>query len=255
MTILDKIVITKQAEIAQLKQDRPDYLSAPLEKKRSFRFLNTITSPGLTVIAEVKKASPSRGIIRHDFDPMALALQFEQNGAGALSVLTDGPYFQGNPLYIPQIRQMVPLPILRKEFIIDPIQVIESADLGADAILLIQALLSPSQCQSLIDLAHHVGLDVLLEVHNHEELSIALQLQNIDIIGINNRNLHTFEIDMNIASTLLKVIRTQFPSLPVVAESGYKTADDLKKLATEAFSAVLIGEGLATNPTMLTANH
>lgn len=251
MTILDKIAITKRDEIQQLKISRPDLLNElpPIPRKR--RFLNTLSAPGLSLIAEVKKASPSRGIIRAEFDPISLAKEFESAGAHALSVLTDCSYFQGSPLFIPQIRTKVSLPILRKEFIIDRIQIAESAELGADAILLIQALLTPEKTQELIDIAHYFGLDTLLEVHNHDELTTALSLKNIDFIGINNRNLKTFEIDTHIALGLLETIKKTHPRVPVVAESGYSTGEDLIRLKNEGFSAVLIGEGLATNPEIL----
>ncbi len=251
MTILDRIVKTKREEITALKGCRPDLVLPASPIPRSHRFTKAIRADGLTVIAEVKKASPSRGVIRHDFDPVSLAIQFEKSGAGALSVLTDGPYFQGSPAYISAIRPAVSIPILRKEFIIDPIQIIESAELGADAILLIQAILNPSLCRNLIDVAHFLNLDVLLEIHTDEELDIALQIPNVDMIGINNRNLKTFDIDISLAQKLNEKIKRIRPDLPVVAESGYRSIDDLKTLASEEFSAVLIGEGLATNPSLV----
>ena len=251
MTILDRIVTTKRQEIAELKRCRPELVlpEHPIPRRR--RFLNSIKAVGLTVIAEVKKASPSRGVIRTDFDPVALAIQFEKSGAGALSVLTDGPYFRGSPAYISDIRPFVAIPILRKEFIIDPIQIIESAELGADAILLIQAILNPMLCHQLIEAAHFLDLDVLLEIHTDEELDVALQISGVDMIGINNRNLKTFEIDITHAQNLNQKIRGIRPDLPVVAESGYQSIEDLKTLASEEFSAVLIGEGLATNPSLV----
>jgi len=250
LSILDQIVATKRDEVAELKRCRPDLLNSSPQRNRRRRFIRAFET-GFGTIAEVKKASPSRGIIRSDFDPVELAVQFEEAGAAALSVLTDGPYFQGSPEFIPLIRNRVSLPILRKEFIIDPIQIAESAELGADAILLIQAILSPSDCQNLLDIAHHFGLDVLLEVHTDAELDSALSLSNLDMIGINNRDLQTFDVDISLARRLRQKIGKIHPELPVVAESGYQHIDDLKTLATEAFSAVLIGEGLATNPHLM----
>lgn len=250
MTILDQIVETKKHEVARLKQERPDLECVP-SNPRSYRFLEAIRRPQFSVIAEVKKASPSRGVIRHDFDPVALAQQFNQSGAAALSVLTDGPYFQGSPLFVPQIKDRVPLPILRKEFIIDPIQIAETVELGADAILLIKAILTNDQCHTLLDAAHHAGLDVVIEVHDANELADILPLQSIDMIGINNRNLNTFDTDISLSPQLKAVIDRHDGAIPVIAESGYSTIDQLRGLARDGFAAVLIGEGLATNPDLM----
>jgi len=250
VTILDQIVETKKIEVAALRDQRPD-LDLPGHRNRSYRFLNAIQSPGLSIIAEIKKASPSRGIIRHDFDPLLIANHFKDSGAAALSILTDGPYFQGSPLYIPQVKHAVDLPILRKEFIIDPIQIRESVELGADAILLIKAILTRAECQHLLNYAHESGLDVLIEVHNRQELSEVLQLTDLDMIGINNRNLKTFETDIQLSTLLKPIISDRHPTLPVVAESGYSSVDQLRTLSSQGFAGALIGEGLAVNPALM----
>jgi indole-3-glycerol phosphate synthase len=247
MNILDKIVTTKWEEIAALKASAPDLIKPPAPLPRHRRFLSALTQPQLGIIAEVKKASPSKGIIRKDFDPVALAIEFEAAGAAALSILTDAQYFQGHPRFLAAIRHAVALPLLRKEFIVDSIQIWEAARLGADAILLIKAILSNDTCQRLMDDAHYAGLDVLLEIHNDAELHDALQLRDHDLIGINNRNLSTFETDIQLAPRLNAQIQSTRPTLPVVAESGYRHLSELAQLATDGFAAVLIGEGLARN--------
>ncbi len=249
MTILDQIVATKRAEVATLYQNKNHWAEFSQTRPRTRRFQNAIAS-SFGVIAEIKKASPSKGIIRPDFNPVQIARSFEKNGATALSVLTDVNYFQGSPRYIQEIRPAVNIPILRKEFIIDPIQIWESVFLGADAILLIKAILDQDTCQQLINTAHNVGLDILLEVHSPSELDDALRLRDIDLMGINNRNLATFETDTNLANTLNRIIKETHPTLPVVAESGYQTINELAALKASGFAGVLIGEGLARNPNL-----
>jgi len=243
---LDRIVTQKRDQIHLLYQEKgisfyQDQLTQPVAEPQ---FRTAISQPGLSLIAEIKKASPSKGVIRKDFHPVQLAKEFEQTGAAALSVLTETHYFQGSPKYIPMIKAVCTLPILRKDFIIDPIQVYETKSLGADAILLIKALLSDDKCQSLLELANDLKLDALVEVHTKEELEKVLRLSGQKMIGINNRDLKTFEVDIETASRLKEMIRGEEI---VVAESGYRSQDQLRKLEGEGFSAVLIGEGLVEN--------
>lgn len=249
MTILDQIINTKRDEIKALYQNESAWQRFSTKRPRHNRFKDAFKDT-FGVIAEVKKASPSKGVIRADFDPVAIAKAFEQNGARALSVLTDRDYFKGSPTDLSEIRQSVNLPLLRKEFIIDPIQIWESVALGADAILLIQAILPVDLCQTLIDTAHAVGLDVLLEIHTPDELDQALQLNDLDLIGINNRNLATFDTDITLANRLCPRIKQSHPQLPVIAESGYHRIEELYALKEKNFAGVLIGEGLATNPNL-----
>lgn len=236
-SILRQIVATKHQEVAQLhEQDLPPVSSQP----RYRRFLNALSPVG--VIAEVKRASPSRGIIRPVFDPVAIARSFQKGGAVALSVLTDQRYFMGHPDYIPQIRAMCHLPILRKEFIIDTLQLDETVRLGADAVLLIAGILSDEQLHHLHAHAHTLGLDALVEVHTAEELDRVLRMPGVDLIGINNRDLHTFSVDLSVTLTL----RPRIPAgIKVVAESGYRDPHDIQALRDHAVDAVLIGESLA----------
>ncbi len=216
------------------------------------RFKTAMQKSGLNLIAEIKKASPSKGVIREDFDPIQLATSFQAAGAAALSVLTEPHFFLGKPEYIPKIKQVCQLPVLRKDFIIDPIQVYESKYLGADAILLIKAILDDESCQILIDLAQDTGLDVLLEIHNVEEFEQIRHLRNVTMVGVNNRDLKSFHMNMNLAASLLPQINSAFgQSVVTVAESGYHTADELDVLSKQGFGAVLIGEGLAKHPDLM----
>lgn len=190
------------------------------------------------VIAEIKKASPSKGILRPDFNPIDIAKSYQQNGATCLSVLTDKDYFQGSETHLQAVRAVSMLPILRKDFIIDPYQIYEARAIGADCILLIVAALGDALLHELVSLAQHLGMDVLIEVHNQEELKRALSL-NTRLIGINNRNLRTFEIDLNTTLNLLPLIPKRNI---VIAESGIRTARDIAKLRNAGVNAFLVGE-------------
>lgn len=242
---LNKINETKQGEVAALKQqislselmDNAKKADAP----RGFiSALQTASDSGYGLIAELKKASPSKGLIRADFNPPILAKAYEDGGASCLSVLTDRTYFQGDNDYLKAARQAVSLPVLRKDFMIDPIQIIESRALGADCILLIMASLSLAQAQELEDTAREYGMDVLIEVHDAKELETACQLKS-PLMGINNRNLKTMEISLEVGKAML-------PLLPgdriAVAESGLFTPADLADMAGAGARCFLIGESL-----------
>ncbi|PLX99781.1 MAG: indole-3-glycerol phosphate synthase TrpC, partial [Desulfuromonas sp.] len=243
----DQILQTKREEVAAALARQPlakmrDRVGDVEDQPRGFaRALRTMReSGGTALIAEVKKGSPSKGIIREDFDPMAIAEAYEEGGATCLSVLTDQKYFYGHPRFLGLIREQVSLPLLRKDFIIDPYQVYEARVFGADAILLIAAALDDAQLRDLAQLATELQLDTLLEVHDEQELERALALP-VDLIGINNRNLKTFVTDLAISEQLAQRI----PAAQVaVAESGINTRADIERLQQAGAGAFLVGESL-----------
>ncbi len=190
------------------------------------------------VIAEIKRASPSKGLLRNNFNPVAIAKSYEQNGAACLSILTDEKFFQGSNEYLSKVHEICPLPILRKDFIMDAYQVYEARVIGADCILLIVAILDDAQLQDFADLATHLGMDVLVEVHNQQELERALSI-NIRLIGINNRDLKTFDTDLKITLNLLGQIPKKHI---VVSESGIHTPEDIALLSDVGVHTFLIGE-------------
>ena len=201
---------------------------------------HTVDSGGYGLIAELKKASPSKGLIREDFDPATLAAAYERGGASCLSVLTDTPYFQGQDAYLAEARNAVALPVLRKDFMIDPYQVIESRALGADCILLIMAALSDAQAYELEAAAVEQGLDVLIEVHDQAEVDRALQLESV-LIGVNNRNLKDLSVDIARSEEML----AHFPDDRLaVSESGIYSPDDLKRMSDAGAHCFLVGESL-----------
>ncbi len=243
--ILDQILATKQTEIAadssKLSLIELQQMVADCGPTRGFAAkLRQTSADGTAIIAEVKKGSPSKGIIRADFDPVAIAKSYEAGGASCLSVLTDVSYFHGSLDYLQQIRSVVGLPLLRKDFIVDPYQVFQARVAGADAILLIASALDDQQLLELAQLARELQLDTLLEVHDAAELERALPLP-VDLIGINNRNLQTFVTDLAVSEQLAP----QIPAAQLaVAESGIHSRVDIERLQQAGAGAFLIGESL-----------
>ena len=241
--ILDKIVARKKEEVDQLKREGTtlpaEYDNTAVDPTRGFSRALTGYG-GVAIIAEVKKASPSKGIISANFDPQAIALNYQENGAQAVSVLTDVDFFQGSLKYLLQVRSTINLPVLRKDFIIDPLQIEEASIHGADAILLIAAILSQSQISEYQQMAKELGMDSLVEIHDEDDLEKALGAQAA-LIGINNRNLNDFSVDINTTFRLKKMIPE---TIPVVSESGLGSAADLALLKEHDICAALIGESL-----------
>lgn len=244
---LKDIIELKKKEVEQLRRAN---LTSNLDFPQRHRLRDALREDRLSLIAEVKKASPSKGIIRAEFDPVKIAMQFEEKGARAVSVLTEQHYFLGAPDYLTAIAHAIQLPILRKDFIIDPIQIKETVAMGANAVLLICSILSSTQLQELYAAAIHAHLDVLVEVHDEDELAMAHDV-DAEIIGINNRNLKTFQTDSNWAETVILKDKESNPERLYVAESGYSNSDQLASLDNSGVHGVLIGEGLATHPELL----
>jgi indole-3-glycerol phosphate synthase len=246
MNILDTIVARKRLEVALLPA-RSVTSAAIREARREPRdFMAALRQPKrgpVALIAEVKKASPSAGVICADFDPVRIARQYEAAGAACLSVLTDEPFFQGSLAYLRQIRGAVALPLLRKDFIIDERQILESAEHGADAILLIARILTDGQLAHFHRLAVEAGLAALVEVHDESELERALAV-NAALLGVNNRNLDNFTVDLGTTARLAAKI----PGAFIVAESGLHTAADVQQVRRAGAAAILVGESLLRHP-------
>ena len=246
-SILDTIIENKKTEVQKSKEARSlDALERGLSgapPSRDF-YKALVEGARVKIIAEIKKASPSKGVLREDFDPVRIALGYERGGAAALSVLTDEKFFMGSLSYLKAVRETVGIPILRKDFIIDPYQVYESRLSGADAILLIVSALSDESLMELLMLAHSLGMNAVVEVHDEEELHRALNAGS-RIVGINNRDLRTFEVDLGVSVRLSRNIPE---GVIVVAESGIASSDDIKMLMEHGVHAFLIGETFMKAP-------
>ncbi len=248
--ILEEIVLHKRQEVAQMQQELPlaslrqQLNAAPAVRNFLTALQENSNQPSL--IAEVKKASPSRGIIRADFDSVAIAQAYERGGAACLSVLTDRKFFQGSFDNLRRVRQQVTLPLLCKEFIINSYQIYLARTAGADAVLLIAAILSDRELQDFLRMIHDLGMTALVEVHTLAELDRVLKLDNLSLVGINNRNLADFTLDLGTTQQLLAERQQQLQSLDitVVSESGLYTPADLSFVAEAGARAVLIGESL-----------
>ena len=248
-TILDTILAHKHAEVQERQRDLPvAILEARAKQALPPRdFAGALQRPGqgrVALIAEVKKASPSAGIIRADFDPVQIARIYEDSGASCLSVLTDEKFFQGHDDYLRAVREAVLLPILRKDFVVNAWQIYESRWLGADAILLIAAALTPVQIAEYAALAREMGMAALVEVHTEAEMQAALNAK-ATLIGINSRDLNTFQTDLGTVARLAAMVP---PGVTLVAESGIKTPADVKRVADAGAKAVLVGETFMRAP-------
>lgn len=243
-TYLTKILETKAVEVAELRRSAPEQryreLCRDLAPARDFRAALASRDGGIALISEIKKASPSRGVLVEDFRPLELAAEYVALGASAFSVLTDRDYFQGSPDYLMAVSKAFPLPVLRKDFIIDESQIYEARLMGADAALLIVAALDPLQLRDYLQLFGELGLHALVEVHDERELDTALA-QGSRIVGVNNRDLRDFTVDLQTSVRL----RASMPDGVIsVAESGMKRESDIRLMQEAGFDAVLIGEGL-----------
>lgn len=247
MTILDNIKAYKlnEIQIAKNKQTLADLDSIIKNQSKPRGFLSALgrkqQNSEIGLIAEIKKASPSKGIIRQDFDVSSLAQAYQDGGATCLSILTDAPSFQGHDDYLTIGRMATHLPVLRKDFLFDPYQIIQSRALGADCILLILACLDNNQAIELENIAFEYGMDVLIETHDFNEMERALKYLKSNLIGINNRNLHNFVTDLSVSEDLAKIVP---PEKLCVSESGIFTNSDIKRLQKHHINSFLVGESL-----------
>ena len=244
-TYLDRIVAAHRAAAARDKRDRSALQAVAERMVPTRRFRDALAnSHEVTVIAEVKRRSPQKGDLAPDLDPAELARAYHAGGAAALSVLTDSDFFSGSFQDLQAARDAVPLPVLRKDFTVGPTDVLDARLMGADAVLLIVAVMGSRQLRSLLDLAGHLGIDALVEVHDEKEAELALEV-GAGLIGVNQRDLYTFDVDTNRAAR----VAASLPADVVrVAESGIRNADDVRRLGDAGFDAVLVGESLVTSP-------
>ena len=246
-TILDEIIAYKRRVVAEAKQRvSPEDLRKQAGRTRKPGSLAESLTAGedIALIAEIKKASPSKGVIREDFDPVAIGRAYEKNGAAAISVLTDEKYFQGSNASLSAVSKTVQLPVLRKDFVIDPYQIHEARTIGAAAVLLIVSALSKRELSEMLTECRELELDALVEVHTREEANMALDA-GARLVGVNNRDLKTFETDLRTTFDLIE----HLPEDPViVSESGIETRDDIVRLRDAGADAVLVGEHLMRHP-------
>ena len=245
--ILTEIVEVKRAEVERLKAEHPlsEIEERLAERPAPLNLGGALMGDSIRIIAEAKKASPSAGVLRADFDPVSLATAYADNGAAAISVLTNVDHFQGSADDLEAVhRAMNPrgVPVLRKEFIFDPYQVYESRAYGADAVLLIVSILSPPALRELLDLAQSLWMQYLVEVHDEEELNVALDA-GVEIVGINNRDLRTFKTDLEVTERLAPLVPAD---KIIVSESGISRREHLERLRTAGAHAILVGEALVT---------
>jgi indole-3-glycerol phosphate synthase len=247
-TILDRIVAHKRKELLAAKEAvAPETLRRQSAEARPVRsFVEALRGPGIGLVGEVKKASPSRGLLREDLDPVFLAESYAAAGAAAISVLTDEKHFQGSLEHLSRIREALPdgPPLLRKDFLFEEYQLYEARCSGADAVLFITAILEPALLSKLIATSASMGMDSLVEVHDEKELELALAA-DARIIGINNRDLRTFDVDLSTTERLVPLVPA---GRTIVAESGIFVRDDIRRLEAAEVHAVLIGEALVTSP-------
>jgi len=242
--ILDEIIKKTKEDLEKRKIDYPvEWLGRslaynPFAPKDVFSALKSTKENPYRIIAEIKKASPSKGIIREDFDPMVIGQAYEKGGADSLSILTEPHYFQGDKEYLGMVRRYTSIPLLRKDFIVDKYQLVEALAYGADYVLLIATALSRKELKELINYTRHLGMEALVEIHNKIDLTKAI-FAGADIIGINHRNLETFEMDMSLSSKLIPLIPN---SKIIVAESGISTHEIVKELSGYGADAFLVGE-------------
>lgn len=250
--ILDEINRKTREDVEKRKKDYSmDWLGRslsanPFPPRDVKPYLTSTKEEPIRIIAEVKKASPSKGVIKEDFDPLLIAQSYSNNGANAISVLTEPHYFQGNLEYLTQIRRYVPTPLLRKDFILDKYQIVEALVYGADFILLIAKSLSTKDLKELYEYALHLGLEVLVEVHDKEDLTKAMKC-GAHIVGINHRNLETMEMDMTLCERLIPMIPN---GKIIVAESGVSNIETIQRLSAIGADAFLIGEHFMRVPSI-----
>lgn len=244
MNILDKIIWTKFEELREYTQDYIKILEklALDRKKKVLDFKKALKGKGTNIIAEIKKASPSKGIIRHVFNPVEIAIEYEKNGAKAISVLTDRQYFQGSIQYLAEVANSVKIPVLRKDFIVDERQILEAYAYGADSYLLIAKVLDEKRLKQLIDAGRELEMEPLVEIHSEAEAVKSINA-GARIVGINNRNLEDFTVDINLSKDLAPKLK-QMGAEVVVAESGISSKKEIEELKDYQVDAFLIGESL-----------